>query len=662
MTGALRQARSDPGGLELFRAPPAARIAAGTPDHLRLAITLTCRRPELRPLCPGMLLAVDPALAAPFQVEAGQRIALHPASLADPSAAALILRHALEVALRQRLGGPAGTLHASRVAAFYAHGLPADERRRALAALPSPLATTYERALAVDLPALAAPSEHLLTQGGGSRLQLAPTSALNRYGCPARPHPGALAFASSTASTISAPAYRAVEATRQFLLRAELEGRLAPALADEARAVKDDLLATLEVADLGAEAILLPSGTDGEYAALQIARRRNGERLVNIVVAPEETGSGVLEAARGRHFAPATPHGERVPEGEPLAGLDPATIAVETVEIRAADGATRPLSAIDAEVVALAERAIAAGARCLVHLLDASKTGLAAPSRGALGRLAARHGERLAVVVDACQLRLERASLRADLARGWMVLLTGSKFMMGPAFSGALLLPPGLATEIAGREPLPAGFGRYFARPEWPDTWHPLTAALPERPNLGLLLRWRAALWEMQALQSVPERLGRRITAELGAAIDGTLRTTPLLEPLADAGGELRTIFPFRVLQEGRPASPEAARQIWRWLREDLSDLLPSAAPAAERRLAGFACHVGQPVRIGAAGALRLCIGAHLITQVAFDPALGRTFDQRLRRQIGNARIVLEKAALIARYFDRLALRPAPPD
>jgi hypothetical protein len=140
----------------------------------------------------------------------------------------------------------------------------------------------------------------------------------------------------------------------------------------------------------------------------------------------------------------------------------------------------------------LAERALAAGARCLVHLLDASKTGLAAPSREVLERLRARHGERLAVVVDACQLRLGRDTLRADLARGWMVLLTGSKFAMGPPFAGALLLPARLA-DPAGRDPLPEGFGAYFTRPDWPDAWRPLTAALPERPNLGLLLRWRAA-------------------------------------------------------------------------------------------------------------------------------------------------------------------------
>ncbi len=364
---------------------------------------------------------------------------LHPASLADPAAAAVLLRHALELALWQRLGG-AGAHHACHVAARYLAGLAAPERARARAALPPKLLAAYDAPAAPPLPQLAAPAEPLLVQGGGSRLHLDPESARNPYGCAARPQPEVLAFASSTASAISAPALREVEALRRSLLRAGLAGELPAALAALTRALKAELLATLEVADLGAEAILVPSGTDGEYAALQIARRRTAERLVNIVIAPEETGSGVLDAARGWHFATETPSGAAVVKGAPLAGIAAEGISAPSVAIRAADGTPRPPAEIDAEVAARADQAIAAGARCLVHLLDVSKTGLSAPGPAVLEALCARHGERLAVVVDACQMRpAER--LRGHLARGWMVLLTGSKFAMGPAFAGALLLP-----------------------------------------------------------------------------------------------------------------------------------------------------------------------------------------------------------------------------
>jgi hypothetical protein len=98
-----------------------------------------------------------------------------------------------------------------------------------------------------------------------------------------------------------------------------------------------------------------------------------------------------------------------------------------------------------------------------------------------------------------------------------------------------------------------------------------------------------------------------------------------------------------------------AARQVWHWLREDLSERLPAAAAKAERRLAAQVCQVGQPITLGPDGALRICIGAQLITAVAFDPALGRDVAQRLVRQIGRARLVLDKAQLIARYFGDLS-------
>ena len=56
------------------------------------------------------------------------------------------------------------------------------------------------------------------------------------------PEPDSLAFASSTASTISAPAYRAVEALRQELIEAGLAGRLPEALARTIAGIRRGIL------------------------------------------------------------------------------------------------------------------------------------------------------------------------------------------------------------------------------------------------------------------------------------------------------------------------------------------------------------------------------------------------------------------------------------
>ncbi len=731
----------------------------------------------------------------------GERIVLHPDSLADPQGAALILRHALELALWQRLGRPehrheerrARAYLACRVAARYGAILPARARAEGLAALPAWLAAAHETLASDDpdwarlpaellrldgeaaeagpgpasdqlmgrLQALAAPSEQLLLGGGGSRLRLDPKTGRSPYGCSALPEPDSLAFGSSTASTISAPAYRAVEELRQELIEAGLAGRLPQALERTIALIRRGILEAAGALDLaGTEVVLTPSGTDGEYAALHLARRRDPERLVNLVIAPDETTPGLRHAAQGLHFATETPDGETVVQGAPLAGVRPETVTVETVEIRAPDGTPRRRSAVDAEVKAMALRAVARGARCLVHLLEVSKSGLRAPSLQTIRDLITRHGERIEVVVDACQMRRGRAALRSYLEAGWMVLLTGSKFTMGPPFSGALLVPARLAGQAAGLDPLPAGYGQYFARPDWPEAWQSLTAALPAQPNLGLLCRWRAALFEVQAYRAMPEGLRLRIVERLGGAIRQAIDASPWLEavgleavgpetigpekdglePVALESNIPPTIFSFRILQRdgagrSRLRDIDAARQVWHWLREDLSDRLPAELAKAERRLAALICHVGQPIRLGTiddaplgaalgartaepsaplaatlgarpanpgaplaatpgprpaepgaplgstlgarpaepgmppgatpgarpaepgrpVGALQICIGTRQVTEVAFDPALGKTEEQRLERQIGRVRMVIEKADLIARHYDHLS-------
>ena len=59
---------------------------------------------------------------------------------------------------------------------------------------------------------------------------------------------------------------------------------------------------------------------------------------------------------------------------------------------------------------------------------------------------------RVQVVVDACQMRLGRPRLKKYLDRGYLVIVTGSKFFTGPAFSGALLVPAGLARRARRRQ------------------------------------------------------------------------------------------------------------------------------------------------------------------------------------------------------------------
>ncbi|HEX6111368.1 MAG TPA: pyridoxal-dependent decarboxylase [Geminicoccaceae bacterium] len=537
----------------------------------------------------------------------------------------------------------------------------AGQRRRTAADRARPVAAKRDRSR--RLGALTAPVEQILAAGGGSRLEVDPASGLNAYGCAPHPRPEVLAFGSSTASSISAQAYGAAEALHRELIDAARAGRLDAAVDRAIGNIRRGLLEACGAADLaGVEVVLTPSGTDGEYAALHLARTGPHRPIVNIVMAPEETGSGVLAAAQGRHFARMTPSGEAVCPDAPLVGCDPDLIQVPIVPIRGSDGRPRPLVDIDAEVAGLVEQAVATGQRCLVHVLGGSKTGLFAPSLDAVFQLRARCGGQIDVVLDACQMRLSPERVRACLEAGWIILVSGSKFFGGPPFAGALLVPAEIVARARELGPLPAGLAGYFSRPEWPPALRHLAAVLPEPVNLGLLLRWHAALTEMRAFQAVPWRERVQIMAELGVAIRREIERSPRLRPVAVelSGSDWpQTIFPFEVLHRTgdggeRPLDLPAARQVHRWLNADVSSWLPAGTLCSARRLAALPCHLGQPVALGRSAALRVCLGAHLVCQTACDETLGSSMEARLEAQIRKARLAVRKAELIAQHHEAL--------
>ncbi len=327
----------------------------------------------------------------------------------------------------------------------------------------------------------------------------------------------------------------------------------------------------------------------------------------------------------------------------------------------------------------------------LLHLLDLSKTGLLAPSLGCLRRLRAVHGEAIDVVVDACQARLDQGRVRDYLSLGWMVMTTGSKFFTGPPFCGALLLPKRIVRRTS--RSLPSGLCAYGHRSDWPAD---MAAAshLPTGINLGMVLRWQAALAEMEAFASVPPAAVR---TRLEFFLDGVreaIRKHPNLvlvevpapdrgPPRAARGGrpgrawdQLQTILSFLVLEPRRdpgqggdaglvPLTMQRARLLYRWLNADVSRILP-AAPEADRRLARLLCHIGQPAPVshralagGPAGALRISAGARLLSGEPSHEGLDA--DRRLAREVADARRVLDKIGLLLRHWTLLqAADPEP--
>jgi hypothetical protein len=277
-------------------------------------------------------------------------------------------------------------------------------------------------------------------------------------------------------------------------------------------------------------------------------------------------------AAVGRVFD--GPH-----SGTPL--IDCAGKAVE-VSLRSADGSPRQEDEVNK---AFAAAAAAATGNVIVFLTHSTKTGLISPTEPPDGAN---------VIVDACQARIEPKTVAAYLRRGWPVVVTGSKFFGGPAFSGAVLYP---------RARLPSAGRR---RPPRSD---------PGNANrLGTALRWTAALVGLDAFEPLAADMAK-VLADRAMAVKQALASNPILVPIdglqprGPGWADLPSIFIFGLrdpVDRQRLLSVAEMRPLYEHLGQ-----------------AGVL--LGQPVGLGSFGGLRLAFGARDLLEPG-NRALTRVF------------------------------------
>ena len=500
------------------------------------------------------------------------------------------------------------------------------------------------------IPSLA----ELLGEGGDHRIRPDALTGLNAYGCAPEPDPDLAAFGSSTASTISAAAWDAAARLRERIADSLEMAPPAAVYERELGRIRRELvrLCGLETA-AGLQVLFAPSGTDIHMLIAQLVGGDPRRPALAIIGEAGETGSGVPAALEGRSYSPSTPLAGAADRDAPIGGA----LAAETTEVpaRAADGRLRDSAAVEAEIEALAAGAVREGRRVLLVITDVSKTGLISPSPVFARTLQARFPGRIDVLVDGCQLRLSAPTLRGYADLGWMIAVTGSKFLTGPAFSGAVFIPAEAAERFAARILSPR-LRAYSARADWPSGWA-MRAGLEPVANHGLLIRWEAALEELRRFAAIPERGVAGFLARFRATVETAMSASPALEPLAgraldrglcgEAGWDSApTIFPFLLNRPGGAGrlTAEETRKVYALMRRDLGG---RAGSDDARAMAGLRVEVGQPVACGVqagapAAALRLCASARLIAEACCG---GAAAEQDI---LARARQALEKAAWLA--------------
>ena len=480
------------------------------------------------------------------------------------------------------------------------------------------------------------PLEDLLALGGDERIAVSGVDGANKYGCSPRPAPEVAAFGSSTASTISETAFLAAER-----LRTRLSGFFDPAARIRAYRLELDRLRR-ELAALcgvqrlpGLDILLAPSGTDLHLIASELLE--TDTPLTSIGLEPAETGGGVGAALAGRHFSPRTALGDQVSPGDVI-GDDGDGREVLAIRCREEDGALRDEVHIEADLAAATAYAVGAGRRVLLVVTDVSKTGLLAPRPGAALRMRQRWPDSVEVLVDACQFRLTPASLRAYLEAGCMVAVTGSKFLTGPSFSGALFVPEVLAERLRRRGPS-SRLQSYCARTDLPAHWA-ASSGLHDVDNCGMLVRWEAALSELRAFRAVGDFSTATILTAFARAVQARLAEDSAFDPLpirvpdrralieGSGWDEIPTIFPF-LLRTGKDRQTLLNRE---------------QTEQVYRRLRAGGLQLGQPVACGErdgapVSALRLCASARLVVEAYRGGPNGTD------RMIARAMAALDKAA-----------------
>jgi hypothetical protein len=476
-----------------------------------------------------------------------------------------------------------------------------------------------------------------------------------------------LSFASSTATSISQRAYDRAAEARQRLMRSAIAVGIDAAFDARIEAMRDELKAHLGLSRTTVDVVFSASGTDSQLHALFLARALLGPELTTVIVAADQTGSGTPFTACGQHFSAATANGSAVRKGEPIAGLAHSAASVALALFDAA-GVFRPQAESDAQVLSAVEKSIANGRNVVLQIMDSSKLGWRAPSDECIDEISMRWPGQVQFVVDACQMRLGRARLQKYLDRGYLVIVTGSKYFTGPPFSGALLVPAALSNALDGVAEFAPGLGQYTSRSDWPKHWQNLRSHFPLRTNLGQWLRWEAALEEIRAYYGVPEAFRLMALTTFGNGVQRIIASSPSLRLLRpqqrfEAGSVddeefcQPTIFPFTIQHDARPLSLDDCRKIHRALSEDSETAGSATEQGCDPEIAARVCLIGQPVALGhgeghPGAALRISASARLVSETWCSSQDTARAD--LQRELGHVGTIVSKIEWLLGRIDDL--------
>ncbi|MCW2119641.1 hypothetical protein [Flavobacterium sp. 7A] len=514
---------------------------------------------------------------------------------------------------------------------------------------------------------LAKPTEYLLMSGGDLRLNIDEIQLLNKYGCRPFPRPDAFTFASSTASSVSNFAYDKTDKVRSILIRNSLKNGFQKTTIEFSELLKSNLRKNFKLSE-ECEIIFSPSGTDSALQIAAITQIISDKEITHILVASDETGSGVASALKGCHFENTTALDIPIKKGDRIEGFRDVNLI--KIPFRDDKGALKSSSQLDQEVYDAVSKTNKLGRHVVLHTMDQSKLGYQSPTDNLIKKLNSLVSLSMQIIVDGSQLRLDPKDIQNYLSKGYIVTVTGSKFFTGPPYSGALFLPKSVSKVVQSiKNNLPEGLTQYYNHSDWPTSWF-CSKELSEGFNYGSYMRWNAAIVEMSRYFKTPI-LYRNMGIEMFCNfVEDSINDANFLEPIY--GDEtktksysskefgirnIRTIFPFFILKNNEALSLEKVKKLYTLLNSDLSDQFEDSSIEIIR-LAAQKCHIGQAVNVIYANkiesaVLRISLGARVISESWVNRDISLFF-RNIELQMNQITITIKKIELILSHPELL--------
>ena len=515
---------------------------------------------------------------------------------------------------------------------------------------------------------LAKPTEYLLMAGGDLRLNIDEIELLNKYGCRPFPRPDAFTFASSTASSVSNFAFDKTDKVRSILINNSLKNGFKKATIDFSELLKDNLRKIFKLNE-ECEIIFSPSGTDSSLQIAAITQIMSDKDITHILVASDETGSGVASALKGCHFENTTALNFPVKKGDRIEGFR--DVDLIKIPFRDENGDLKSSSQLDQEVFDAVSKTSELGRHVVLHTMDQSKLGYQSPSDKFIKKLNSLKKLSLQIIVDGSQLRLDPKDIQNYLSKGYIVTITGSKYFTGPPYCGALILPENVTKVISSAKTiLPKGLTQYYNHSDWPTSWS-CSSELSDGYNYGSYMRWNAAIVEMDRYYKTPI-LYRNMGIEMFCNfVEDSIKDADFLVPIY--GDEtktntyyskefgirnIRTIFPFFILKNNEALSVDNVKKLYTLLNSDLSDKFADSSIEIIR-LAAQKCHIGQAVEVKysnniESAVLRMSLGARVISESWVNRDISLFF-RNIELQMNQITIIIKKIELIINTPDLLS-------